>query len=77
MGEVFWHKDKIGGVGPGLSSKKQITPADVVLAESANEVGPVLFDPCSLWTLTCCVVFVDPAIMPLGTIVLEDVLEGT
>jgi hypothetical protein len=42
MGEVSQHKDKIGGVGFGLSSKEQITPADAVLAESANEVGPGL-----------------------------------
>jgi hypothetical protein len=47
MGEVSLYKDKIGGVGFGLSSKEQITPEDAVLVqENVNEVRPVLFDSC-------------------------------
>jgi hypothetical protein len=60
MGEVSQYKDKIGGVGFGLSSKEQITPEDAVLVqENVNEVGPVLFDSRLHRTLTWCLVFAD------------------
>jgi hypothetical protein len=48
MGGASQHKDKIGGVGFGLSLKEKITPADTVLVEeSINGAGLVLSISCS------------------------------
>ena len=80
MGEVPHDADKRGIGGFGLSSREQITPADAVLAESsANEVRFVFLHSRFDRKLTCCTQFLqilDAAIMPLGIITLEDVLEG-
>lgn len=78
-GEVSQNADKRSG-GFGLLSNEQMTPADAVLAEeNANEVCFVSFLCSSCRKLTSCPQFLqilDPAIMPLGIITLEDVLEG-
>ena len=78
-GEVPQDTDKRSG-GFGLSSNEQTIPADAILAkQNANEVFiPSIYS--SYQNLTSCPQFLqilDPAIMPLGIITLEDVLEGT
>lgn len=80
MGDVNQDADNGKGGGFGLSSKEQITPADAVLAEeSVNEVRFPLSAIIPAKELTRYAQFLqilDPAIMPLGIITLEDVLEG-
>ena len=80
MGKVNKDVDNGRSGGFGLSSKEQITPADAVLAEeSVNEVRFPPFSYRPVKDLTRYAQFLqilDPAIMPLGIITLEDVLEG-
>ena len=78
-GQIPQDEDRRGG-GFGLSSNEQIIPADAVLAkENVNEVCFKSLHRGSYRGLTYCPQFLqilDPAIMPLGIITLEDVVEG-